>query len=317
MSAFSTEVMWTEWAVRKLQPDSIPMSTHLTTRIGESCCFGMVSFSLTRIHPGIKDGPVVPNEVQDYIVDFLHDSKSTLMACALVCKLWAASSRYHLFSEISLDPENADRTLEILKEPSCTIRQCVRYLEANNAYPDIGKQARTQVTNAIRSLWKLLTPSTLRLTKWNWTILDDETKASFSQSQHVVRLTLERVHYGNIHDLDDILHNFPGVRELCMANCRAYKNDLYTRDYLLWSPQLRSLELLYCDINPSLSYFLRGRIVPTNLFRATNLALDEIPSVGEYFSICGDVVQEVDVELDSGGRNLGTDHSIYRTLRYD
>jgi hypothetical protein len=72
------------------------MGTHLTTKIGESGWLGMFSFFLTRIHPGIKDRLVVPNEVQDYIVDFLHDSKSTLMACALVCKLWAASSRYHL-----------------------------------------------------------------------------------------------------------------------------------------------------------------------------------------------------------------------------
>ncbi|KAJ7202669.1 hypothetical protein GGX14DRAFT_654035 [Mycena pura] len=38
-----------------------------------------------------------PSELHDYIVDFLHNDRASLCACRLTCKLWTASSTYHLF----------------------------------------------------------------------------------------------------------------------------------------------------------------------------------------------------------------------------
>lgn len=40
---------------------------------------------------------VVPPEVRDYIIDVLHDDKSALRQCSLVCRGWIPSSSYHLF----------------------------------------------------------------------------------------------------------------------------------------------------------------------------------------------------------------------------
>ena len=291
--------------------------THCSTinGVGEFLISGQVRMHavLTQAtNPGSEsmDGPVVPNEIQDYILDFIHDSKPALSTCALVCKSWVATSRYHLFREITLDQGNADDVVERLKDPNCTIRQYIQYLEANNRHRD-GNQVCTPVTKAIQSVWKLLTPSALHLKDWDWSILDDETKATFAQSQHIERLTIERVYYENIHHLDDMLANFPSIRQLCMTNCRAFDDAPYTRDYLLWSPRLRSLELPYCDMNPPLGYFIKGRIVPTRLFRTTNLAPYEIPMIGAYFSMCGNVVQEVEVEFGSWSSNLGILTAVY------
>ena len=45
--------------------------------------------------------PHIPQEISDYIVDFLHDEKKTLRQCCLVSKSWVPRAQQHLFYEIS------------------------------------------------------------------------------------------------------------------------------------------------------------------------------------------------------------------------
>src|SRR5271170_4062894 len=70
----------------------------------------------------MKAQPALPNEIQDRILDFLHDAKPALKACALVCRAWVPTSRYHLFSDIRLYRGKADAFEELFKNPDCTIR---------------------------------------------------------------------------------------------------------------------------------------------------------------------------------------------------
>ncbi|CAL1710396.1 unnamed protein product [Somion occarium] len=44
----------------------------------------------------------IPQEVVDYVVDFLHDDKLSLFHCALLSSAWLESSRYHLFRIIRI-----------------------------------------------------------------------------------------------------------------------------------------------------------------------------------------------------------------------
>ncbi|KAI0729133.1 hypothetical protein C8Q72DRAFT_884600 [Fomitopsis betulina] len=45
----------------------------------------------------------MPPELTDRIVDFLHDDQAALQCCALACRSWLASVRYHLYYAISLE----------------------------------------------------------------------------------------------------------------------------------------------------------------------------------------------------------------------
>lgn len=45
----------------------------------------------------------LPQELIDYIIDYLHGEKTSLLWCSLVGKAWTASSHYHLFHTISFD----------------------------------------------------------------------------------------------------------------------------------------------------------------------------------------------------------------------
>lgn len=54
---------------------------------------------------------VLPPEVVDYSIDFLHDDKRSLVNASLVCKLWFLCSRYHLFAVVRVKPPTKESTL--------------------------------------------------------------------------------------------------------------------------------------------------------------------------------------------------------------
>lgn len=52
-------------------------------------------------------------EIWDYIIDYLHDDKSTLFTCALVHRAWTDTARHHLFRQITLYLDlNAGKVLD-------------------------------------------------------------------------------------------------------------------------------------------------------------------------------------------------------------
>ncbi|OCH91671.1 hypothetical protein OBBRIDRAFT_512542 [Obba rivulosa] len=51
----------------------------------------------------------LPAELTDRILDFSHDDEDTLKVCSLVCRAWTPSSRFHMFSTLSIDEDRLDR----------------------------------------------------------------------------------------------------------------------------------------------------------------------------------------------------------------
>ena len=49
--------------------------------------------------------PALAAELTDHIIDFLHDDKQALSACALTHPTWLAASRFHLFNTITVDDD--------------------------------------------------------------------------------------------------------------------------------------------------------------------------------------------------------------------
>ncbi|TFK41421.1 hypothetical protein BDQ12DRAFT_720273 [Crucibulum laeve] len=70
----------------------------------------------------------IPSEIVDYIVDYLHDDRLTLLACSLTASPFLATSRLHLFSEVKLDYAGIDTFLQVLDVPYSTIAPAMRRL---------------------------------------------------------------------------------------------------------------------------------------------------------------------------------------------
>src|SRR3984957_11338748 len=57
--------------------------------------------------------PRLPPELIEYTIDYLHNSPSTLHACARVCRAWVAPSRFHLFYRREIAPTRTSNTVTL------------------------------------------------------------------------------------------------------------------------------------------------------------------------------------------------------------
>src|ERR1700722_9015390 len=253
---------------------------------------------------GVKVKPALPTEIQDYILDFLHDSRPTLKTCALVCRAWVPTSRYHLFFNITLQYVSRARSLKMLLEnPNCTIQSCAHLLACLDDTP---------TTMDVAHVLRCLSPSSLIIQRWSDS--DQQTLATFPPFPSIEHLTL---HVVRLRDMARLFVIFPNVRELCINNSSSTssKVNLDCNDILTRPSQLRSLEFSNCDLNPLLRLFMQKWIVPTNLFSTDYIFINEVIIVGEYFSMFGDVLRELRIGfVDDEGEALGTNDFTLRSV---
>jgi hypothetical protein len=231
----------------------------------------------------IKTKPALPNEIQDRILDFLYDSKPTLKACSLVCKTWVPTSRYHLFSKITLRGRDARSCQALLKNPNCTIQSCVHFSASLDD---------SETTANVANVLQYLSPSSLHIQQIPDDLLHWHTLASFPPLPFIERL---EVGSGCKFRVAELFVTFPNIRELRIA-CSPMdlpRFNTASGDISICPPQLRSLEFSKAFMDPLLRWFMEKRIVPTNLFCINDLTSAEVSIVGEYFSMFGNVLQEI------------------------
>ena len=98
---------------------------------------------------------LLPQELVDQIIDFLHDDHPTLQSCTLVARAWLPSSRLHLFTNITIGV-NSPRFYEFLAEflaytrSSCAFGpQYVREMTLTGLGAGYSTATRNPVTQAI------------------------------------------------------------------------------------------------------------------------------------------------------------------------
>ncbi|KAK0475794.1 hypothetical protein IW261DRAFT_1492996 [Armillaria novae-zelandiae] len=64
---------------------------------------------------------MLPVELCNLIIDHLHDSKPSLLACSLVCRAWVSECRLHLFCKVILNSGTAEPFFQLLESPHATI----------------------------------------------------------------------------------------------------------------------------------------------------------------------------------------------------
>ena len=112
--------------------------------------------------------PVIPQELSDMILDFLHDDVATLCSAGLVCKSWVPTSRFHLFSEVLFSPWYGTHVFELMRAEYSTVPPYVRSLNISGS-SDVNFVRHVDET--IRRLPLLSNLKTLHLVDINMTIL--------------------------------------------------------------------------------------------------------------------------------------------------
>jgi hypothetical protein len=70
----------------------------------------------------------IPAELTDRIIDFLHSDRQALATCALVCKSWIPSSRFHLFEKLHINHKTTRTFMGLLHSNHSTIEKYAQAL---------------------------------------------------------------------------------------------------------------------------------------------------------------------------------------------
>ena len=187
----------------------------------------------------------LPPELIDHTIDYLHDSPSTLRACARVCRAWVAPSRFHLFYRHEITPNNNIRTvpqqigqlLEFL-QGSPHIAFYIREFYLSPGYhsrmPD---SDRSQVDAALPHLLGMLTQlRKLVLTGIPFTGLVPDTRAAFRALfalPCLVHVAVERLEVAKIEHFASLL---------CPSLKRLSASVSLEKDFIFQSEDIRAVD---------------------------------------------------------------------------
>lgn len=95
----------------------------------------------------MQDTVALPQELMDYILDFIHSDGATLRTCTLVARSWLPSSRRHLFSRVEL-PESRFSAFLAFAQTCAFGPQYVEDLILNGKQPQQDMSQRTATSPA-------------------------------------------------------------------------------------------------------------------------------------------------------------------------
>ncbi|KAK0201002.1 hypothetical protein DFS33DRAFT_1094621 [Desarmillaria ectypa] len=190
----------------------------------------MSSLLLKRIHLQIEQSvgywlpnQILPPELCDIVIDFLHADRASLMSCSLVCRSWLPASRFHLWDTLKLAPCNIDGFF-ILLSYSSTFLPYIQNVEIENAF--------TKLTH-YEKFW----------TRW-----DNIVPYLAGRRLNVCSFRLSKVSWGLLHDMkwsSSILHTFSSVKVLHLSNV-SFDNNLQVIQFLCSFPRLEDLSIAIC-----------------------------------------------------------------------
>lgn len=171
---------------------------------------------------------VLPPELTDLVIDFLHVDDRSLRACALTCRAWLSRARYHLWNTVSLDymsETSPDLAFFLHMVQHSSVGAFIRQLEIRHL--DAGT-----VSTILLKARKLS----------NLTLLRVDTRCLLRAMNHDVistsltTLLLCRLEFGSVSAWTRFFHAFPNLSDLTVLDC---------------------LEVLLYDAIPSASSILR------------------------------------------------------------
>ncbi|KAI0750389.1 hypothetical protein C8Q74DRAFT_1309744 [Fomes fomentarius] len=159
----------------------------------------------------VGQGPAhLPAELCDIIIDHLHGDKLSLCSCALVCRGWLKTARYHLFDALSCDPDkgSSSNLVQFLSKTPDVVRH-ITELELSN-YRDMD----------ISLLSRLIVPLTrlriLRLINMPLASLDSDAGSplNIGLNLETLEITIPRFQPSDVYKIYSILALWPRIGTL-------------------------------------------------------------------------------------------------------
>lgn len=245
--------------------------------------------------------PKLPPELVDYVLDYLHDDKTTLVACVSVSKSWVDSSRYHLFSTIRFTLETPVCVWKVVKFlKDVPVNQYIRSfsIAQNHSVSSMLHFERYPSFCPIHHLPMLLPnlPSLQCLTvtsafvtcdcpddAMGIAVCDQVSKATYNLKE----LTISNA-IGNMVDVLGILNNFASVDVLSMwrpvVGLSAHRRTLPPNTSLARQLQVRSFK--HFAVGVSLEIYILLRSSPSvDTLHTLKVALDDPLEIDSFMKL--------------------------------
>ena len=234
-------------------------------------------------------------ELYDYIIDFLHDDKPTIIACSLVCRSWLPRCRSHLFRDLVLSGESISPTTRPCFATRTSSQQVFTFFRSSPDLPfyikrlvihethipklptcrpvteDILFPPLLQRLTSLRSL-EFDYSTDIRLT-WSSMTAKDVTQALYHLRQ-LTSLTLRNLCFQKYADLANLLMACGGLEvvRLDSVSFREFSKQVYKNPKKIQKTRLRELLLRSCQGDAILS-MLMSAIWPNELFDLKSLTV--------------------------------------------
>jgi hypothetical protein len=182
----------------------------------------------------------IPQEIIDQVIDHLYNDRETLRTCALVCRSWVPSSRYHLFGVVVIcpmefkQPSRYSSLIGHLDHPLCTFAPSIRvlYIKASTDDGDahLWFLSDDWLDPLIPYLSKLLSVKTLvgiSIGGWPSNHWHRLLKSTTFVNQ-ITHLSLRYSEFVSFEQCMETIHSFPSLETLDCTN--NYPSDYFNAD---------------------------------------------------------------------------------------
>ncbi|KAF9059327.1 hypothetical protein BDP27DRAFT_1431511 [Rhodocollybia butyracea] len=163
---------------------------------------------------------MLPPEIFDIIGDFLYDDKQSLLACSL-CRSLLPSTRYHLFSDLSIQPctKQVLGLIDILQSSLNTIAPYVERLMFTNLTQCVFVAGVADVENAIRKMPRILSllpyARCVRISNTNFEQVPQEiTRCLISYLRPSIIIELHSLHFYRFSEFADLVCSLPNLQSV-------------------------------------------------------------------------------------------------------
>ncbi|KAG6901806.1 hypothetical protein C0995_007742 [Termitomyces sp. Mi166 len=219
---------------------------------------------------------VLPAELTDIIIDYLHGDVYALKACNLVCKAWQGRSRHHLFRSINLDLSLPQESLDGF------LSQVARPISHFHVTHDLAALASLRgLTHLTLSCWYIGMPDA------HW----------FSSSPNIIHLGLASCRIDCL-GFEALLRHFPRLESLQLKNV-SWRDYFDIKLAAQKGRVLKHLRKLHLGVNsmpvvPALTTLISEGIIEGQV---EEIVLEDVEARDER--IVGDFLESVGASLRS------------------
>lgn len=167
---------------------------------------------------------IFAQELVDFMIDFLHDDELTLGACALVCKQFIPSSRFHLFNTVLLRPHRAESFSDLLNSAHVTFLHHLHSVKIDEEIQVFVEPDDHHWDDCPSEFWlsvfdKLPPLRTVKTLSLGAIKLDKDCYSSLITAfGNITHLMLLSKRFDSRSDAMELLSGFPSMQTLSLAN---------------------------------------------------------------------------------------------------